>query len=170
MKVEKVVLVVSFEALLVGVLIGVVFACSLCRRSGFWHRLVALVIAAVLPGLVALVAPLGEQGRGMVFWWGLLWGSLVLAGSRFALFHGRGAAPGDGEEGDEGPGPEDGRRPTPPAPLGGVPLPDAASSSTRLRDHHPTPPTRRVRRPVRERERPPSRLWPLRSWPFWRFS
>lgn len=162
------VLVLSFEAILVGVLIGDVFACSLGRRSGFWLRLVGIGIAIVLPGLVAIVAPLGEQGRGMVFWLGLVWGSLLLAGSRFVLFHGWGSDPGGGEGGGEGPGPGDGRRPTPPAPIGGLPLADAEPSSTRLRDHRPTQRAPRPRWPIRERERPPSRLWPLRLWPFWR--
>jgi hypothetical protein len=160
MRVEKVMLVLSLEAILAGVLIGGVFACSLRRRPRFWLRLVGLVIAIVLPGLVALVAPLGEQGRGMVFWLGLVWGCLLLAGSRLVLFYGWGSDPGEDERGGDGPGPGDGRRPTPPAPIGGVPLLDAEASSTRLRDHRPTQRARRPRRPVRERERSPSRVWP----------
>jgi hypothetical protein len=168
MKIEKVMLVASLEAILVGVLIGGVMGCSLARRSRFWLRLAALATAIVLPGLIAIVAPLGERGRGMIFWLGLLWGLLCVAGSRFVLFHGSGLDPGGDESDGEGPGPGDDRRPTPPAPIGGVPLPDAEPSSTRLRNHRPTQrPSRERRRPVPERERAPSRLWPLRLWPFW---
>jgi len=75
----KVVLVLSFEAILSGALIRFVFACPLCRRSRFWLRFVGVLIAIVLPGLVAIVAPLGEQARGMLFWLGLVWGSVLIA-------------------------------------------------------------------------------------------
>jgi hypothetical protein len=163
----KVVLVLSVEAILVGVLTGVVFACPLCRRSRFWLRFTGVVIAIVLPALVAILAPLGEQPAGMLFWLGLLWGSALIAPSRFVLFHGWGTDPGPGDEGGEGPGPGDGR-PTPPAPIGGLPLPDAEPSSTRIRDHRPARRSSRPRRPIRQRERLLSRLWPLRLRPLWR--
>jgi hypothetical protein len=58
--------------------------------------------------------------------------------------------------------------PTPPAPIGGIPLPDAEPSSTRVRDHRPPRPGLRPGRPVREREHLPLRLWPLRLSPSWR--
>jgi hypothetical protein len=119
------------------------------------------------PGLVAILAPLNEQARGMLFWLGLVWGILLIAVSRLVLFHGGGWDPGPGDEDGEGPCPGDGR-PTPPAPIGGVPLPDAEPSSTRVRDHRPTRRASRPRRPIRERERLRSRLWPLRLWPSWR--
>jgi hypothetical protein len=163
----KVVLVLSVEAFLIGGLIGVVLGCPLCRRSRFWLRFAGVVIAIVLPALVAILAPLGEQPAGMLFWLGIVWGILPIAGSRFVLFHGWGFDPGPGDDDGEGPGPGDGR-PTPPAPIGGIPLPDAEPSLTRVRDHRPPEHAPRPRRPTRPRERLPSRLWPLRLWPSWR--
>ena len=163
----KVVLVLSFEAILSGALSCVVFACPLSRRSRFWLRFAGVLIAIVLPGLVAILAPLGEQARGMLFWLGLVWGTLLIASSTYVLFHGRGFDPGPGDEDGEGPGPGDGR-PTPPAPIDGVPLSDAEPSSTRVRDHRPTRRASGPRRPIRERYRLRSRLWPLRLWPSWR--
>jgi hypothetical protein len=108
----KVVLVLSAEAILIGTLIGVVLGCPLCRRSRFWLRFAAVVIAIVLPALlslVAILATLGEQVAGPLFWLGLVWGMLLIATSRFVLFHGRGLDPGpDGGDGGR-PGPEEGR-------------------------------------------------------------
>jgi hypothetical protein len=166
----KVVLVLSAEAILIGALIGVVLGCPLCRRSRFWLRFAGVVIAIVLPALlslVAILATLGEQTAGMLFWLGLAWGILLLAPSRFVLFHGRGLGSGPDDEDGEGPGPGDGS-PTPPGPIGGIPLPDAEPSLTRVRDHRPTRRAPRPRRPTRQRERVPSRLWPSRLWPSWR--
>lgn len=157
----------SFEAILIGVLIGVVFACPLCRRSRFWLRFAGVVIAIVFPALVAILAPLGEQPKGMLFWLGLVWGILLIARSRFVLFHGWGFDPGPGDDDGEGPGPGEGR-PTPPTPIGGIPLPDAEPSLTRVRDHRPPRRAPRPRRPTRPRERLLSGLWPLRLWPSWR--
>jgi len=166
----KVVMVLSVEAFLIGALIAAVFTCSLCRRSTFGLRFSGLVIAIVLPGLVAaIVAPLGEHARGMLFFLGLGWGLLLLAASRPVLFHRQGPDPGpDHGDGGGGPRPGDGRR-TPPAPTGGIPLPDAEPSLTRVRNHRPPRRAGRLRRPVHARERLPSRLWPLRLRPSGRF-
>jgi hypothetical protein len=163
----KVVLVLSFEAVLIGVLIGVVFACRLCRRSRFWLRFAGVVITIVLPALVAILAPLGEQPKGMLFWLGLVWGMLLAALSWFVLFDGPGFDPGSADGDVEGPSPGD-DRPTPPSPIGGIPLPDAEPSLTRVRDHRPPRRAPRPRQPVRQREHLVSRLWPFRLWPSWR--
>jgi hypothetical protein len=158
-------MVLLAEATPVGFLIGGVRACPLGRRSRFWLRFAGVLIAMLLPDLVAILASLGEQG--MLLLVGCVWGILLLAPSRFVLFYGRGFDPGPDDEDGEGPGPEDGR-PTPPAPIGGIPLPDAEPSSTRVRDHRPTRRAPRPRRPTRRREGVPSRLWPLRLRPSWR--
>ena len=165
----KVVLVVSAEAILIGALIGVVLGCPLCRRSRFWLRFAGVVIAIVLPALlslVAILATLGEQTAGMLFWLGLMWGMLLIATSRSVLFRGRGLDPGPDDDDGEGPGPGDGR-PTPPSPIGGIPLTQNLHSrvcATIARRRRAT----RPRRPVRQRERLVARLWPFRLWPPWR--
>ena len=169
-------MVLSIEAIPLGILISLVFPgwqpdaalrSPLRRRSRFWLRFAAVVIAMLLPDLVAILAPLGEQAAGAMLWSGFLWGLLLLVASRFVLFHRSGPDLGPGGEDGDGPDPGD-DRPTPPAPIGGIPLPDAEPSSTRVRDHRPPRPARRSRRPLRERERFPSRLWPLRLRPSWR--
>ncbi len=160
-------MVLSVEAILIGVLIGYVFACPQCRRSRFWLRFAGLVTAVVLPGLVAILAPVGEQAAGPLFWLGLLWGGSADRGVEVCALPRMGSDPGPDDEDGEGPGPG-GSRPTPPAPVGGIPLPDAEPSLTRVRDHRSPRRAPRRRRPTRQRERLPSRLWPLRLWPSWR--
>lgn len=169
-------MVLSIEAIPFGVLVSFVFpGCQpdaalrgpVRRRSRFWLRFAGVVIAMLLPDLVAILAPVGEQSAGALLLSGLVWGLLLLVPSWFVLFRGSGPDPGPGEEHGDGPGPGD-DRPEPPAPIGGIPLPDAEPSSTRVRDHHPPRRTARPRRPLRERERLPSRLWPLRLRPSWR--
>lgn len=142
----------SFEAVLIGDLIGVVLISSLCRRSSFWLRVAGVAVAIVLPGLVAIVAPLAVQARATVFWSGLVSGLVLLACSRFVLFHG-GSSPGSGDEDGEEPDPGDGRRPTPPAPSRTNPLPATEGSVTLIRDHRPARRASRPRRPIRQRER-----------------
>ena len=137
------------------------------RRSRFWQRSAGVVLAMLLPALVAVLAPLGEQTAGPLLLFGLPWGILVAALSRFVLFERPGSDPGSADGDDQGPGPGDGR-PTPPAPIGGIPLPDAEPSSTRVRDHRPPRRGPRPRRPVRQRERLVSRLWPFRLLSSWR--
>ena len=101
----KLVLVLSAEAILIGALIGVAFPRPLCRRSRFWVRFAGLVIAIVLPALVAILAPVGEQAAGMLFWLGFVWGISLLAPARFVLFQRRGFDAGPGDDDGEGPGP-----------------------------------------------------------------
>ena len=154
-------MVLSVEVIPLGALIPTVFGCQLSRRSRFWLRFTGLLIVFFLPDLVAIFAPLGEQAAWTLLMGGLAWGILLVTPSRFVLFHGRGFGPGPDDEDSGGPGPGDGR-PTPPEPIGGIPLPDAEPSSTRLRDHRPPRRASPPRRPVRERERLPSRLRLLR--------
>lgn len=157
---KAVVVVLSVEAIPIGALFGVVFTCPLSRRSRFWLRFAAVLSAILLPSLVASLAPMHEQTAGIVLALAFVWGILLLASSRFVLFHGGGSDPGpDGEDGE---GPDSGDdRPTPPAPIGGIPLPDTEPSLRRVRDHRPPRRASRPRRPTRPRERIPSRFWPL---------
>jgi hypothetical protein len=164
-----VVVALSVETIPIGVMVGAAFDRSLRRRPGFWLRFAGIVIAIVLPELVAVVAPLGEQTSVTLIVLGLGWGILLLVPSCFVLFDGWGFDPGSTDHDDEGPGPDDGR-PTPPGPIGGIPLPDAEPSSARIRDHRPPRRAARPRRPDRERERSPLCLWPLRLWPGERLS
>ena len=128
-------MVLSIEAIPLGVVISFVFpGCQpdaglgrpLRRRSRFWLRFAGVVIAMLLPDLVAILAPLGEGPAGALLWSGFVWGLLLLVPSRFVLFHGSGPRPGPGEEDGEGPGPGD-AGPTPPAPR--VPVGRLASGS-----------------------------------------
>jgi hypothetical protein len=144
-----VVVLLFVEAIPIGALVSAVFDRDLRRRSRFWLRFAGIVIAIVLPGLVALAVPVREQTVAMLI--GLGWGILLLVPSWFVLFQGWGLDPGSADDGD-GPGPED-ARPTPPSPIGGIPLPDAEPSSARVRDHRPTTWPVPPRRPVRERDR-----------------
>lgn len=172
-----VVMVLSIESIPVGVLISLAIqgypdadnAAPLRRRSRFWLRFAGILIAMLLPDLVGILARLGEQAVWPLVLLGFAWSLLLLAPSGFLLFHRVGSDPEPDDGDDGGPGPGDGR-PTPPAPIGGIPLPDAEPSSTRLRDHLRPRRTGRPRRPARERERRPSRLWPLRQRPASRLS
>ncbi|HUA06110.1 MAG TPA: hypothetical protein VMB27_19535 [Solirubrobacteraceae bacterium] len=175
---KAVVMVLLVEAIPIGVLVGAVFPRLQLdpalagpprrRRSRFWLRLAGIVIAIWVPALVALVAPLGEQTAGPLLLAGLPWGILLVALSRFVLFDGPGLDPGSADGDDEGPGPDGDGRPTPPAPIGGIPLLDAEPFSTRVRDHRPPRRGLRPHRPVRQQERLGSRLWPVRPLSSWR--
>lgn len=159
---RAVVVALSVETIPIGVMVGAAFDRSLRRRPRFWLRFAGIVSAIVLPELVAVVAPVGEQTVVTLILLGLGWGILLLVPSRFVLFHGWGFDPGSADDDGDGPGPED-ERPTPPSPIGGIPLPDAEPSSARVRDHRPPRRAARHRRPARERERPPSPLARRRS-------
>jgi hypothetical protein len=171
------VLVLLVEAGPISLLIGVVFPCRpldpavarppLPRRSRFWLRFAGVAIALFVLLLVGLVARLGEQVAGPLLLSGLPWGILVVVLSRYVLFDAPGFDPGSADGDDDGPGPGGGW-PTPPAPIGGIPLLDAEPSSSRVRDHRPPRRGVRPRWPVRQRERLISRLWPFRPWSSWR--
>lgn len=167
---KGVVIVLFVEAIPISVLIAAVFPIRQPdaafswpgrRRSRFWLRFVGVVIAIMLPVLVVVFAPGGEQTAGPMLFSGLAWGMLLAVLARFVLFNGSESDPGSADEDDGGPGPGDGR-PDPPAPIGGIPLPDAEPASTRVRDHRPPRSAPRHRRPVRDRERVLLRLW--RAW------
>ena len=147
-----------FESLPFAVLTSVVSGRPLCRRSRFWLRLIGVAVVMLLPDLGAILIRSDEQTAAVLLWLGFMWGLVLAAAATFLLFHQEGSDPGPGEEGGEGPDSGD-SRPTPPSPVGGIPLPDAEPSSTRLRDHRPLPRVPRPRRPTRRRERLPSRLW-----------
>ena len=168
------VMVLSAESIPVGVLVSLVIggcpdvdhARPLRRRPRFWLRFTGVLVAMLLPDLVAGVLPLGEQALFPLVLLGLAWGLLLLVPSGFVLFHRADPDPGPADDDDQGPGPGD-DRPTPSAPTGGIPLADAEPSSRRIRDHDRPRRIRRPRRPGRERERLPTRLRPLRLWPSW---
>jgi len=147
-----VLVVLSVEAIPIGALISSAFDSSLLRRSGFWLRVAAVAIAMLPPALTTIVAPVGEDAALMLILAGLGWGLLLVALSRFVLFYGPGFGPGPAGDDGDGPGPED-DRPTPPTPVGGIPLLDARPSAIRRRDDHHRRPSIRPRRPVREPKR-----------------
>src|SRR5262249_14976556 len=105
------------------------------------------------------------HGSGGVDLLGLAYLAIVLAVILAPVLFARRAKPHDSDPGsDDGRGKRPRRPPDrPSSPLGGLPLPDADQSRTRLRDH-----VRRVDRPpVRSREpahppdRPPTRTAPV---------
>jgi hypothetical protein len=139
------------------------------RRSRFWARVAALVIGAMLPWTPALFGAVGEDGFGTLLWVGLAWALMLVALSPFVLFGGPEPDPGASSEvhGDDGPGGGPDRdRPLPDHPRGGIPLPDAEPSGTRLRGPHSPRRAARPRRQPRKPQRRPSRLSPLRPWPY----
>jgi Na+/melibiose symporter-like transporter len=154
---KVVVVVLCFQSLPFAVLTSAVSGRARCRRSRFWLRLIAVAVVMVLPDLAAILMQADEQAAGVLLWIGFVWGLMVAAAAAFLLFHWEGPDPGPGDDGGGGPDSGD-TRPTPPPPIGGIPLPDAEPSSTRLRDHRPLPRAPRPRRPSRRRTRVPSRL------------
>lgn len=158
-----VVAVLSLAFIPLGIVISAMRDSTLRRRSRFWLRLAGLVICMALPWMVGLVVAVGEQAAGALLWIGTVWMLLLVAFVPLLLFRRGGSEPGPQDEGGGGPGPEhDG--PPPHRPIGGIPLPTERRSS-RVRGPHA--PRRGVRpgRATRERERRPSRLWPIRPWP-----
>jgi hypothetical protein len=147
-----VLVVLSVEAIPIGALISIALDHSARRRSGFWLRVVGVALAILAPGLVSVVAPAGEDAALILILASLGWGLVLVAVSRFVLFHGPGFGPGPADDDGDGPGPGD-DRPTPPPPTGGIPLLDAGPAATRLRDQHRRRRSIGPRRPVRERRR-----------------
>jgi len=156
--------VLSLATIPLGILVSAMRDPALRRRSRFWLRLTAFVACMGLPWMVGLFAAVGEQAAGALLWIGLAWMLLLLALVPLVLFRRGGSDPGPSDDGGDGPGPDrDGRTPHPP--LGGIPLPDSEQSASRLRGPHAPRHGGRPRRATRERERRPSRLWPLRPRP-----
>lgn len=150
---KAVVVVLFVEIIPVSALMGAVSACPLPRRSGFLIRLFAILVAMLMPALVAATAPFGEDAKGMLLWSGFAWGLLLAGAARFVLFRGQADDPGpsNGDGGDHG-GPGSDQPNTRP-PTGGIPLNGAEPSSIRVRDHARRRPDRGSPRSVPERER-----------------
>jgi hypothetical protein len=102
--------------------------------------LLVLAAAAMPPGLPARVEGTLLLVCGIWFFSAILLAPAVIFGDP-------GSSPGsDGDGGGGGGGPPP-QRPVPPAPpRGGIPLPDAEQSATRLRDHNRPAPRRLTRR------------------------
>lgn len=152
--------IASLAAIPLGVLIGALRDPTLCRRSRFWLRFAGLVTCIGLPWLVDLSAGFGEDVAWVLLLAGLGWALLLVALAPLLLFRRPDSDPGSSDDADGGPGPGDGGR-SPQRPIGGIPLPDAEQSASRVRGPHTARRIARRRRAGRERERRPSRLSPL---------
>jgi hypothetical protein len=158
------IVVLSLAAIPLSVLVSALWDPNLGRRSRFWLRFGGLVFCMVVPWIVALVAALGEQVQFVLLCLGLAWALVLVALAPVLLFGGPGSDSGSSDDGGPGRGPDDDRRP-PHRPIGGIPLPDAEQSTSRLRGPHTTGHPLRTRRGARERERRPARMWQMRRWP-----
>ena len=78
-------IVLFVEAIPFTVLYGV-SGCPLCRRSRFWLRFAGVVVAMLLPDLVAILARVGQQTGGILFLVGFRWGVLLALSSISVLF------------------------------------------------------------------------------------
>jgi hypothetical protein len=124
------------------------------RRSHFWARV--LLGCVVLPASIVFVALVAPAHTTAGFAWLMLMAAFIVV--PVSLSDGSESPPGPSDEdGGGGSGPD--RPPRSPGPSGGgVPLPDADPSRTRLREHGATTGIRRVkRRRSREPEREPAR-------------
>ncbi len=146
-----VVIVLSLAAIPASVLIGAARDPTMHRRPRFWLRFAGLVTIMVLPWIVELVVPVGEQAAITLLLAGLVWALVLVALAPLLLFRASGSDPGPSEDGGGGPGPEDDPRP-PDRPIGGIPLPDAQQPASRVRGPHRLRPDMHPRRIVRERE------------------
>ncbi len=158
-----VVVVLSLAAIPFGVLVGALRDPTLHRRSRFWQRFAGLIICMVLPWLVALVQPAGEQAVLTLLLLGLAWALLLVALAPLLLFRRPGSDPGPSDDSGGDSGPDD-DRPRPPHPIGGIPLPDAEQPASRRRGPHSPQPPAWPRRAAPQRERRPSRVRSLWSW------
>jgi hypothetical protein len=133
------------------------------RKPHFWLRVAALplapmLIAAVLVAVRELrVVPDRVAGTLLLTLVFLTIPGLILVP---ALLYRRPGGSPDSSDDDGGGGPGRGPEPPlPPAPRGGVPLPDAVQARLRLRDHRRRAlSARRPRRPAREPARAPGRV------------
>lgn len=146
----------------VGALVSAARDRSMRRRPRFERRFVAFLFVVVLPEILVVIGAaagfIGDQADILLLL-GLFWGIVLLPLASLVLFHGPGFDPGQSDEGGDGPDSGD-DRPSPPLPLGGLPLPDADQSSTRLRGPRPRRRFKVPRRPTPERQprRTPARL------------
>jgi hypothetical protein len=118
----------------------------------FAPLLLVLATAAVPPGLP-------ERVEGTLLLVSAIWFFSAILLAPAVIFRDSGSSSGSDGEGEGGGGGGPPPLPLPPAPpRGGIPLPDAEQSATRLRDHD-RPARRRLarRRPAREPDRTPAR-------------
>jgi len=148
-----------------GALISAARDPKLRHRSPFTLRFSAFAVAVTLPELVLECGSLAgafRSGSFIIPLGGLMWGLALLPLASFLLFHPPGFDPGQSDEGGEGPDSgEDPPSPTPP--IGGLPLPDAEQSRTRLRGARPRRPSLTPRRRVHRPERRPTRVAQLHA-------
>jgi hypothetical protein len=146
----------------VGALVGAARDRSLRRRPRFERRFGVFLVLVTLPEVVVVIAAtagfVGDQVETLLLL-SLFWGIALLPLASVLLFHGPGSDPGPSEDGGDDPDSGD-DRPSPPLPLGGLPLPDAEQSSTRLRGPRPRRGFSVRRRPAPQRQprRTPARL------------
>ncbi|SRR5579884_3028025 len=152
-----VLVVLSLAAIPVGVLVSTVRDPTMHRRPRFVPRLAGLVGCMVLPWVVTLIAPVGDQAVVTLLLLGLAWALLLVVLAPRLLFGGPGSDHGPSDGGGPGPRPGD-DRPPPRPPGGGIPLPDAEQSAARVRGPHKPGRAVRFRRGAREHERRPSRV------------
>jgi hypothetical protein len=149
--------VLSLEAIPIGILLSATWDRSLRRRPRFWVRFGALAACAAFPELTLIAdypaGLIGEHASVAVLWGGLAWGLAAVALAPKLLFNGPSRNPGAID--DEGDGPDPGQDPPPP-PIGVAPLPDAEQVPVRTRGPH-----RPRRAPNRRRPAPePGRAAP----------
>lgn len=154
----------------VGALVSAARDRSLRRRPRFERRFVVFLFLVTLPEVAVVIGAAAGFVRDQVetlLLLSLFWGIALLPLASVLLFHGPGSDPGPSEDGGDGPDSGD-DRPSPPLPLGGLPLPDAEQSSTRLRGPRPKRGFRVRRRPAPQRQprRTPVRMSWLRE--LWR--
>jgi hypothetical protein len=127
------------------------------RRDHFWLRLVAVpVVPAGVSAVASAFAPIWKMHAVITGQWLLVIPALILV--PILLYRPAGPPPGPSGDDDGGARPEP-SPPAPPRPDGGIPLPDAEQSRTRVRDHsRPRLTERGPRRPTREPSRTPHRV------------
>ncbi len=140
------VLLVAVELALVTVC--VVAGRAMGRRSNFWARV--LLGCLSVPALVLSVALVAPQAAVALAWL-MLMAAFIVVPAVSCL--GPDSLPGASEEDDGGGSGPDRPPVSPDPPNGGVPLPDADPSRTRLRDHG----SPRIRYVTRWRSREPER-------------
>lgn len=159
-----VVIVLSIAAIPLSVLIGALRDRSLRRRSRFWSRFAGLVLCMAVPWIVGLVGPVGADVAFILLLIGLGWALVLVALAPVLLFRAPDRDPGPSDDEGPGHGPEDDWQP-PDRPLGGIPLADAKQPETRVRGPHAPRRAAPARRPARDPERRPVRLFLVRPWP-----
>jgi hypothetical protein len=152
--------VMSVALIPLGVLFSAARDRSLRRRSRFRLRLAAFMVSVSLPEVVVAIGTTigmirSEPVAPLLL--GLFWGLLVIVLAPIFLFYGHDVDPGQSDEGEDGPeGGED--PPSPTAPIGGLPLPNAEQSRLRLRGPRPALGSSWTRRRHHQPARRPTRV------------